>query len=110
MYFRSHAAYTDLGFRRDTIARFSVLVFIPAWSRTTENPSMHIEDTVPRMQAAPNRPRNQTIVLAAPSSDTLVDSAVTVYPRGPQSPAREGFRSGLRAFLEMLSIFTISCN
>jgi len=39
-----------------------------------------LEDPVQKMLVVPNRPRMQTVDLAASNSDTPVDSATTVYP------------------------------
>jgi len=41
---------------------------------------VRIEDPVQKMLVVPNRPRMQTVDLAASNSDTPVDSATTVYP------------------------------
>ena len=40
---------------------------------------MHDEDPIQRMQAVPNRPQ-KVVCSAASNSDTLIDSAATVYP------------------------------
>jgi len=77
----------------------------PLWHPPSSAP---VEDPVEKMLAAPNRPQKQTVDPATSNSETLVDSAVTVYQvnvdqgspnyslRAGPNPAREAISSGSR--------------
>ena len=59
---------------------FLMVIFNLVWSLKQKTDQVHGEDHVQNMQAVPNRPQKATVKPAASSSDTLIESAVTVCP------------------------------